>query len=165
MSPQASPHVSSCVLPYQLSLSPKRAHAQHLLCLQGKHLADRQVKYDPKSLRASADLPLSSMSFGLCPNGMKTWQKNVQTSLSPRLKSGKKISANQWWLEKLELSARCQAQEGTERSALVPRKTLVMTVVLCQSYVQVQSIKSDNRPLSCSAFSLQQGQVCLCYLY
>lgn len=77
MSPQASPHVSSCVLPYQLSLSPKRAHAQHLLCLQGKHLADRQVKYDPKSLRASADLPLSSMSFGLCPNGMKTWQKNV----------------------------------------------------------------------------------------
>lgn len=72
-----SPHVSSYVLPYQLSLSPKRAHAQHLLCLQGKHLADRQVKYDPKSLRASADLPLSLVSFGLCPNGMKTWQKNV----------------------------------------------------------------------------------------
>jgi len=46
---------------------PKRAHTQRLLCLQGKHLAGRQVKYDPKPLGASADLAFEFSELWIVP--------------------------------------------------------------------------------------------------
>lgn len=76
MSPQASPHVFppvSRVLPQPLSLFHKRAHTQCLLCLQGRHLAGRQLKYDPKSLGASANLSFEFNELWIVP----LWNENL----------------------------------------------------------------------------------------
>lgn len=62
MSPQASP---TCFLKCpHLALFHKRAHMQYLLCLQGRHLAGRQVNYDVIILH----LPAPSSSLGTTAN-------------------------------------------------------------------------------------------------